>query len=68
MHGNFVTGTVLAVSDTALSIRAEGIAVTEGRIWINPTLTGQLSVGDRVVLLTEDHQSYSLICKVVKYG
>lgn len=27
-----------------------------------------LAAGDRVVLLTTDHQTYYLICKVVRYG
>lgn len=39
-------------------------------VMVNQLTRGEsdLKAGDRVALLTADHQTYHLICKVVRYG
>lgn len=64
-HTQFVVGRVLAAGEDALRLSANGQELTAEDLWVSETLP-PLVTGDRVALLTEDCQSYYLICKVVR--
>ena len=63
----FILGEVLEPrpSDRSKRIRATGIDLKEEALRVNEALRGNLIEGDTVAILTDDFQTYYLICKVV---
>lgn len=65
----FILGEVLEPkpSDRSkpLRIRAAGLDLKEEALRVNEALRGNLMEGDTVAILTDDFQTYYLICKVV---
>ncbi|HJB99146.1 MAG TPA: hypothetical protein H9764_01710 [Candidatus Flavonifractor merdavium] len=65
----FLLGEVLEPKPTDMSkplrVRAAGLDLRADALRINESLRGNLTEGDTVAILTDDLQTYYLICKVV---